>query len=263
VSYLRAALILLMSLHGHPATAQPVGEAAEPSPEELDAAFTSEDAAREAAAFSDAIIDQGAVDPLQEMTDAADLVFRGNVNSQSYVYDAGGVPYTHTTFVIAEILKGPYPDGEITLIQEGGPAQDRDDKILLVSSSLLFNLGDEELLFIDLDSNNPNARERATVNQRYRIFEGKVYSEDGRGITVERVERGSGRRLVLSDDRHPSASFRQIRIGDHTLTRNFGRDSEQRDSVADPEQANARVASIVRSYTDSVDVETFSDAIAK
>jgi hypothetical protein len=263
VSYLRLALVLLLCLHWNLATAQAVGEAAEPSPEELDAAFSSEDAAREAAAFSDTIIGQGALDPLQQMTDAADLIFRGNVSSQSFVYDAGGIPHTHTTFVIAEIIKGRYPNGEITLVQEGGPAQDQDDRILMVSSSVLFNPSDEELLFIHLDPDNPIEHERATVSQRYRIYEGKVYSEDGRGITVEPVEGGSGRRLVLSDDRHPAAYFRQIRIGDHTLTRNFGRDSEQRDSVPDPEQANAHVVSIVRSYADGVDVETFSDAIAQ
>jgi hypothetical protein len=263
VNQLRMALALLVGLQWGIATAQPGGEAGEPSPEERDAAFTSEDAAREAAAFSAAIIDQDAVDPLGEMTDAADLVFRGNVSAQSVVYDADGVPFTHTTLTIQEILKGAHPDGDITVVQEGGPARDHADKILLVSSSMLFNAGEEDLLFIDLDADNPNPHQRVTVNQRYRIYEGRVYSEDGRGITIEPVGSGSGRRLMLSDDRHPAAYFRQIRIGGHALTRNFGSDVGKPDAVARPQKARERVESVVRSYTDSVDVQTFSEAVAK
>lgn len=263
MKYVRTAALLLLCLQWHLATAQPGGEAGEPSPEELDAAFTSADAAREAAAFSKVIINAGEDDPLREMTETADLVFRGSVSSQSVVYDANGIPFTHTTFAIDAILKGHYPDGEITLVQEGGPAQDRKDKILLVSSSLLFNIGDEELLFIDLDQDNPKARERATVHQRFKIYEGKVYSEDGRGITLEPDDRGAGRRLTLSDDRHPSEYFRQIRIGDHTLTKNFGPEIGKPDPVPRSTRANVRSSPVARSYTDSVDVKTFSEAVAQ
>lgn len=263
VNLARFALLLLFSLHCGLAAAQPVGESGEPSPEERDAAFTPEDAAREAAAFSDVIIENGAVDALGAMTDAADLVFRGSVSSQSVVYDADAVPSTHTTFLIEEILKGSHPDGEITLVQQGGPARDHADKILLVSTSMLFNTGDEEVLFIDLDADNPNPRQRATVNHRYRVYEGRVYSEDGRGISIEPVGSGSGQRLVLSDDRHPSGYFRLVRIGGHTLTRHFGGDAGKSDSAPRPQREGARVDPVGRSYTDSVDVASFSAAIAE
>jgi hypothetical protein len=263
VNHVGIALLLLISLHCGTAAAQPVGEAGEPSPEQRDAAFTAEDAAREAASFSATIIDQDAVDPLGEMTDAADLVIRGSVSSESVVYDADGTPFTHTTFAIEEILKGSHPDGEITLVQQGGPARDDADKILIVSTSMLFNAGDEEVLFIDLDADNPNPRHHATVNQRYRIYEGRVYSEDGRGITVKPVGSGSGRRLVLSEDRHPSEYFRLVRIGGHTLTRKFGGDSGKSDPVPRPQGVSVRSEPVGRSYTDSVDVASFSEAIAE
>lgn len=263
MNYLRKTLILLTALHWSFATAQPGGEAGEPSPEELDAAFSSEDAAREAAAFTDAIILQGTIDPLGEMTAAADLVFRGSVHSKSFVYDADGIPYTHTTFLIADLLKGSWPDGELTLVQPGGPAQDGSKKMLLVSSAEHFNVGEEELLFIELESGSQEAPRHMEVQQRFRIYEGKVYSEEGRGVAIKAAANGSGRRLVLSRDRHPSEHFRQIHIGPHTLKRNYGSIRGQPGAVLFSESARARSASREQSYTDSVDIETFSAAIAK
>lgn len=263
VSHARFAMLLLFSLHCSFAAAQPGGEAGELSPEQRDAAFTPEDAAREAAAFSAAIIEQGAADPLGEMTAAADLVFRGSVSAQSVVYDADGIPFTHTTFAIEEILKGSRPEGEITLVQQGGPDRDHADKILLVSTSTLFNTGEDEVLFIDLDADNPNPSQRATVNQRYRIYEGRVYTEDGRGISIEPVGSGPGRRLVPSDDRHPSEYFRRIRIGGHTLTRHFGEEVGESTAAPRPQRETARVEPVARSYIDSVDVASFTAAIAE
>lgn len=272
MNYFKMALVVVIGCHWTLALAQAGGEASEPSPEALDAAFTSEDAAREAAAFSDEIIEPGVLDPLQAMAGDSNLVFRGRVKSQSYAYDTDGTPSTHTTIVIDGVIKGDYPDGEITLTQQGGPSQSDPDEVLMVSTAQYFNVGEEELLFLNVDPDNRTALDRAHVDQRFRIYQDKVYSEDGHGVILEPVAGGSGHRLALSRDRHPSKRFNTIRIGSHTLTKNFS-DDEQFDSIAPSgdkatgrsgdEAAFARATENKPSYTESVDVSTFTAAIVK
>lgn len=201
-----------------PLGAQPGGEATEPSPEYLDAAFTSEDADRVAAGFSDELIASPPGDLLDNMMQAADLVFRGTVLSQSYEYDASDTPYTHTTFSIAESLKGDYSSTELTLVQPGGPSRENSDRIMMASNSQFFSVGEEELLFMNLDTQNPRQTLRATVASRFRIHEGRMYNEDGFGVIVVPLEDGSYR-LDVSETRSTAEHFRKINIGTHWLNK--------------------------------------------
>ena len=193
MTFSRTALAIFLILSWHIAVAQINGEEGEPTPEYLDATFTSEDAARVAAGFSDQIIGDSSADPVGDMTNAADLVFRGSVLSQTYVYDAAGTPSTHTTFLIMELLKGDHQSDEITLVQPGGPSQFDSDEVMMVSTARYFNVGEEELLFMGLDPESQVESRRATVLSRFRIYENKIYNEDGHGVIVVplRIVRGT------------------------------------------------------------------------
>lgn len=239
------------------AGAQPFGEASEPSPEELDAAFTEEDAAREAAAFSDVVIDRSNPDPLGRMTSEADLVFRGTVVSQEVVYDENDLPFTHTTFAISEVLEGSYSVPQITVVQEGGPVKNDPENIVMVSDAEYFTEGESEVLFLDLHPEQTRQERRISIENRFRIYGGKVYDEHGRGLLLMPTEEGKGYRLGLSRDRNPAPRFSQIHIGPHTLTKNF----EEKDSAPDSGGGEPQARRVVPGYQSSVDITTFSAAI--
>lgn len=257
-------IIVLASLGSWASTAvaQASGEAGEPTPEAIDAAFTAEDAARVAAGFSDAATTRSLADPLDNMAGKADLVFRGTVVAQAYEYDIAGVPHTHTTFSITESLKGEHSSSQLTLVQPGGPARDGSDRVMMVSDAHYFNVGEEELLFMSLDPQNPYATRRVTVNSRFRILRDRVYTEDGYGVTVQPHAEGSYR-LVLAGRRSAEQRFGRINIGPHRLDKRFvGKDGPDslRESVprplgeADPRQVEAASA---------VDVAAFSELIRR
>jgi hypothetical protein len=233
------------------AIAEPFGEANELSPEERDAAFTAEDAARMAAGFSDEAVVQASINPFDAMTDAADFVFVGTVVDQTYSYNAAGIPSTHTIFVINEELKGNYPSTQLTLIQPGGPSLSG-DRGVIYSTTKYFRVGDEELLFINLDPDNAQEHNRVSVSSRFPIYEGKVYNEDGYGI----VSTSSGD-LTLSSDRNPSEHFSLIDMGTHTLTRNFVTDNRN------PDGDGSGGRRPTPSYTESLDLDSVAEMIAR
>ncbi|GAB5453516.1 MAG: hypothetical protein Hals2KO_38440 [Halioglobus sp.] len=254
----RVTTCLLLSLACSTASAQS-GEALEISPEARDAAWTSADAAREAALFSNTASGTARTSlTLSDGAAATDLVFSGRVTAQSYVYDNAGRPFTHTTVRIDTILKGSYAGPEITLVQEGGPEKDSADNIVLVSDAQYFAVGEEELLFVDLDLANPVATQRVAVRQRFRIYSGKVFGVDGHGVLLQSSARSAGQTISWSNDRHPAARFSQFQIGKHTLTRHFTDSAAQ--STAGPGSPQARAAA--PGYQSSVDVDTFSASIS-
>lgn len=250
-----AKIIILMSfgLSGVTAFAQPQGEAGEPTPEAIDAAFTREDAARVAAGFSDGPAGASFVDPLGDMVEAADLVFRGTVVSQTYEYDAAGTPYTRTIFSIMEALKGEHPASQVTLVQPGGPSRNDSDRVMMVSDAQYFSVGEEELLFMDLDPQSTHATRQATVLSRFRILQDRVYNEDGYGVRVEPLGAGA-HRLGLNDRRSDEQRFGQINIGPHRLEKRFA--GKDRSSLDDADPLQGEVA-------DAVDVESFSELIRR
>jgi hypothetical protein len=195
------------------------GEGSEPTPEFLDAAFSEEDAARVAAGFSETIPADTSLDPLGNMTAEADLVFLGTVSAQDYQYDERGTPSTHTTFTISERLKGDYTPSEIILVQPGGPSQSG-DRVMMVSDARFFNLGEDEVLFMGIDPENPVATLQTRVLNRFRIYGDRVFNEDGYGITFIPTD-GGGYRLELSEVRNLAQRFSRIHIGSHWLEKHF------------------------------------------
>ncbi|MEZ5570988.1 MAG: hypothetical protein R3E64_03105 [Halioglobus sp.] len=260
MSHLKSLSVLVMTLHCVFAFAQavPNPEDSEPSLEQLDAAYTAEDFAREAAAWSDVIIDRTQPDALTAMTAAADLVFRGSVVSQQTVYDANDLPFTHTTFSISEVLKGSYPSAEITVIQEGGPSRTDKDSIVIVSDADHFAVGDEELLFLAVNPQNPVSFRRVSVNNRFCILDNKVYDENGHGLLLSPAEDRAGYRLTWSRDRNPAPRFSEIQIGSHTLTKQFQAENVSPDIGGDQSRQARAVAP---GYQSSVSVDALTAAI--
>jgi hypothetical protein len=263
VTFSRTALAVFLVLFWNIAVAQINGEEGEPTPEYLDATFTSEDAARVAAGFSDQIIGDSSADPVGDMTNAADLVFRGSVLSQTYVYDAAGTPSTHTTFLITEQLKGDHQSDEITLVQPGGPSQFDSDEVMMVSTARYFTVGVEELLFMGLDPESQVESRRATVLSRFRIYENKIYNEDGHGVIVVPLEDGTRYGLVQSRDRNPDARFRRINIGSHWLSKQFGKENNSSSYVSERNTGAGRAGSGNNGYSDSADIDAFSALIRR
>lgn len=197
---------------------QAASEANEPTPEDLDAAFTSEDAAREATRWSKVIIPPDRRTALERMTEEADLIFHGTVQSQQVIYGGNDIPFTHTTFAITDLIKGEADGGFFTLVQEGGPDKLIPHKVLLVSTSQYFSVSEEELLFIGFDQ----ATDTDTVQQRFRVLQGNMYNENGRGVIVEQHSADSRAGLRLTRGRDPDKRFRTVPLGSGALYKQFG-----------------------------------------
>lgn len=219
---IKAILFLVLSLHCCAVFSQLVGEEHEPTPEYLDATFDKDDVRRVAAGFSDAAPNDNATSVLGGMTEAADLVVRGQVLSQEYDYDERGVPSTHTTFLISEKLKGEGTKNQLTLVQRGGPAQNDPDKIMMTSHAHYFNVGEEEVLFLETDPVTTSPFLRVAVMARYRIFQDRVYSEDGHGVVVVPLQNGKDFGLKQSEVRNPDPSFKNIYIGTQRFEKKVG-----------------------------------------
>lgn len=240
------------------ASAQAGNEQFELSPEQRDAAFSAQDAAREAQAWSTQALERNTSDALSQLAADADLIFRGRVESQSFEYDSAGTPFTRTEFVLADVVKGERSAAQFTLLQEGGPSQSGDGRVLLVSNSRHFAVGEEELLFVELHPAEFRADRRAAVQHRFRIYQERLYTEDGQGVILSQAHERGQRRLELSADRHPAPRFSRIQIGEHTLTKRFQPEKPARRAAA---LASGEHKKPRRSYRDSVDVATFARAL--
>lgn len=265
MTYFKTAIIVLLGFYWSMAVAQ---ESAEMTNEERDAAWTAEDSAREAAQRVPAQPSSASTDPLGDLTGKAEVIIHGTVTMQTFVYDADGTPFTETTFSVIEVLKGDIAGDQFTLVQEGGVARDDSDKVMTSSNSRDFTVGEEEILLLGpetgkskvsrgaaFDSDSSIRSTTREVQIRFRIYGGKAYDEDGRGVFVETLE-GGGQRLALSRDRNPAALFSEIRIGSHTFTKFIS------DSDRDGAEGRASVErATTPSYTDGTDAGTLIAAI--
>ena len=254
MTYFRTAIIILLGLSWSMAVAQ---ESTEMTNEERDTAWTADDAAREAAQRIPAAAAADPIDVLGKLTGEADVIFRGTVLYQAVVYDAGGVPFTQTTFAVTDKLKGGISGDQFTLVQEGGPGQNDGDPNMMSSNSRHFNTGEEELLLLGAEAGNGVRY----VQIRFRIYGGQVYDEDGRGVFVKANSDGNGHILGLSSDRNPDALFSEIHVGSHTLYKNFGDDDESPQGGEGANGMGVSDAVAGPSYTEGADVGTLIAAI--
>ncbi len=251
---------VVLGLQCNTATSQVPGEENEPTPEYVDANFGEDDAARMAAGFSDRVPSELVGRNLVGMTSAADLVVRGLVLAQEYHYDVQDVPSTHTTFLVSEELKGNHAATQVTLVQRGGPAKDNADKIMMSSHSHYFNVGEEEVLFLETDPENSSPFQRVSVMSRYRVFKGKLYSDDGRSVILFPLQNGDDYRIAHGVDRNPDSRFKHIQIG----TRRLGKTFDQVD-LTDPQvrRAAAGKSRVEKAVREAVDVAAFVNLVKK
>ncbi len=119
---------------------------------------------------------------------AAEFVFAGTVERVDYAFsdDAGGkasrIPHTFVTYRIEKILKGSTKDDTITLRFIGG----RGDQaaFLMVSGMPMFDVGDRDVLFVR-DNGASACPLVDCAAGRYRLIQGKVFSEDGQAVEVD------------------------------------------------------------------------------
>lgn len=251
-----AAILLFSSLSAW-AVAQPDGEL---TPEQLDAAFTTEDAAREAALWSDEDIVRAPVDPLARMSAESDLVVLGTVTGQEVVYDDRDIPFTHTTLAITEVVDGSYEGGLITLVQEGGPLKHKPENVLILSHTHYFTPGEEELLFLALDPDNPYPQQQVLIKHRFGVLNGKVFSENGRGLILAASEEPPGYTLSFSRDRNPHPRFTDFKIGPHEFSKQFTQRGYQSEAPGQP-VAGGR-PDTRPGYQAGVDIGTFKNALS-
>lgn len=218
--------------------AQASGEASELTPEEVDAAFTAADAAREATRWSPVVRPRDERSALERLREEADLIFHGTVHSQAVEYRGNDIPFTLTTFAISDLVKGEADGGFFTLVQEGGPDRHDPEKVLLVSTSEYFATGEEELLFVSFDQ----ATGQHSVRERFRILEGLTYNANGRGVVVEQGAPGSRAGLRLTRGRNADARFRTVPLGRAALYKQFGDDTENPDGGPGAAAAPGRAA---------------------
>ena len=180
---------------------------------------------------------------------------------RTYEYDAAGTPSTHTTFLITEQLKGDHQSNEITLVQAGGPSQTDSDKIMMVSTARYFTVGEEELLFMNLDFESPVESSRSSVVSRFRVYQDKIYNEDGYGMRVVTLNGGTQYTLVQSRDRNPADRFKRITIGPHRLDKNF---SEKGNRSADAKgTVGTRHGNGINRHFQSTEADAFSALIRR
>lgn len=255
------AAIWLLSLTASGVAAQPLLAGGELTPEQLDAAFTAEDARREAAGWSDETIERSPADPLAKMSAASDLVVRGTVTAQEVVYDAQDTPFTHTTLSISEVMEGSYPGAEITLVQEGGPAKHEPDNVLILSHTHYFTPGQEELLFLEINPESPHPHSRVVIKNRFGVLNGKVFNEDGRGLIYTETEDAPGYKLSWSSDRNPHPRFTEFSIGPHEFSKQFEQHEPEGESPGQRLSAPQTQAQAQPGYQASVDIGTFKNAL--
>ena len=237
-----------------------MAQTAELSPEELDAAFTAEDAAREAAGWSDKIIERPAVDPLASMSAEADLVIRATVIAQEVAYDDNDIPFTHTTFSVNEVLEGSYADSQITVVQEGGPLKEEPKNVLMLSHTHYFMPGQEELLFLELNPNSSYPYSQVVIKNRFGVVNGKVFNENGRGMIYTETAAAPGYKLSWSKDRNPNPRFSEFKIGSHEFSKQF---TERDHRGEQPDQPVSRQQQVDTrpGYESGVDISTFKHAL--
>jgi hypothetical protein len=126
---------------------------------------------------------------IQEMVAESDLVFRGVVQDIQYALSlpAGPertqVPHTFVTYRVDEVLQGDEPGALVTLRFIGG-LDARDFSVMGASIVPEFDLGDEDVLFVD----GNGARMCPLVGSqqgRIRLVGGQAYSDTGRALLID------------------------------------------------------------------------------
>ena len=124
-----------------------------------------------------------------QMTEEAELIFQGVISKVEYGAAKGGeeedgvLPQTFVTYKIEDIQKGKAAEGNsITLQFIGGPTND--GKVLVVSNSPIFDVGERDLLFV-----RGNGQSDVPLvggdKGRFRVVQEKMFSNDGHEVLLD------------------------------------------------------------------------------
>lgn len=124
---------------------------------------------------------------IQQLTQSADLAFKGKVidiNYQTSKTNNGdkGIPYTFVTYAIEQLLNGNYTSSTIALRFAGGPTAD--GGFLLPSETVLFDKGEEDILFVSKNTTSICPLVDCTEG-RIRIINNKLYDDEGNELLTD------------------------------------------------------------------------------
>jgi len=224
---------------------QPVGEEYEPTPEELDAAFSASDYEAMKAGYSKKIYSNRIEIKADNLLAQADVVIEGVVTNIHYRYGKNDFPTAHTEITVTRVLKGTFDDPVLVITQPGGPSREGKQGYM-VSNVHFFDVGEGELLFLDFPWEN-NTR----IINRFRIYQGKMYNVDGYGLLMD-----ANGVLRLSRDRNPAERFETINMGTHRLWKKFS-EPEINADASNPDAANTLSPVVSASYSESISVDEF------
>lgn len=137
-----------------------------------------------AMSFPDAGIRQ-----LEAIGDRAELVMVGTVVAIEYAQSVPsasaprGAPHTFVTYRVEQTLSGEADGSEVTLRFLGGPLSN--GRISYVDGFPLFDVGDRDLLLI-AGNGHALCPLLTCSGGRFRLHDGRVYSEEGRAIELTR-----------------------------------------------------------------------------
>lgn len=125
---------------------------------------------------------------LKKFVAESELVFKGVIRNIQYKLsdpaDDGKtkVPYTYITYDVQELIRGQFEGNQVVLRFIGG-LDERTMRYMGASHVPNFDLGDEDILFVQ---GNTKSMSPLVQNDRgrFRVIGGKVYSNNGRAVTL-------------------------------------------------------------------------------
>ncbi|MES2644998.1 MAG: hypothetical protein V4850_36265 [Myxococcota bacterium] len=141
---------------------------------------------------------------LDQMTDAADLVLRGTVESLWIEEDEKGFAWTRVLVRVDESMKGNADPGDYVTVEAAGGTVG--NKTTMVAGSARYSVGEETLLFL---SDKPSKGVYGTVGMGIGKFTVRPSPVDGTPLVI---------RFMLSQDKVYDARFLPVPPADQQIT---------------------------------------------
>ncbi len=122
----------------------------------------------------------------------AELIFKGTVEAVDYAFSDVGdgtrpkIPHTFVTYRIEKTFKGSTDGDTVTLRFVGGRGEEA--AFLMVSGIPMFDVGDRDVLFVQRNGTS-GCPLVDCANGRYRLIQGKVFTEEGQAIEQDTLGR--------------------------------------------------------------------------
>ena len=117
------------------------------------------------------------------------------------------------------------------------------------------------LLFLALDPDSPYPQLQVQIKNRFGMLNGKLFSENGRGLVLTETDEAPGYTLSFSKDRNPHPRFTDFQIGPHAFSKQFTQRGDQNESPGQPVTLGRPESR--PGYQAGVDIATFKNALAR